>query len=62
MISSATADLGIQVCVTVGGSSANVGPTGGGKGNGCVIYDQRFQQLSTSLFNTITSSRFLLLI
>jgi hypothetical protein len=54
-ISSATADVGIQVCVTVDGSSANVGPTGGSNGNGCVTYDQRFQQLSTSLFNTITS-------
>jgi hypothetical protein len=54
-ISTATADVGIKVCVTVDGSSANVGPTGGANGDGCVIYDQRFQQLSTSLFNTMTN-------
>ena len=58
-ISSATADVGIQVCVTVDGKATNIGPTGDTAnnpgGDGCVIYDQRFQQLSTTLFNTITS-------
>jgi hypothetical protein len=58
-ISSATADVGIKVCVTVDTSAKNIGPTGDTAnnvgGDGCVVYDQRFQQLSTTLFNTITS-------
>lgn len=44
----ASADVGIQVCVTVDGSGDGVKPAS------CVIYDQRFQQISTNLFNVIT--------
>jgi hypothetical protein len=44
----ASADVGIQVCVTVDGSGTGVKPAS------CVIYDQRFQQISTNLFNIIT--------
>ena len=47
-VSSATADVGIQVCVTVDGSGAGVLPAS------CVIYDQRFQQLSSQLFSQLT--------
>ncbi len=47
-ISSASADVGIQVCVTVDNSGAGVKPSS------CVIYDQRFQQVSTNLFSVIT--------
>jgi hypothetical protein len=48
-ITTATADIGIQVCVTVDGSGAGILP------NSCVIYDQRFQQLSTNLFSQIST-------
>jgi hypothetical protein len=44
----ASADVGIEVCVTVDSSGAGVLPSS------CVIYDQRFQQISTNLFNVIT--------
>src|SRR5215467_2820711 len=47
-VSSATADTGIQVCVTVDGSGTGVFPAS------CVIYDQRFQQLSSQLFSQLT--------
>jgi len=48
-VPSATADVGIQVCVTVDGSGAGVLPTS------CVIYDERFQQISSQLFNQLTA-------
>jgi hypothetical protein len=47
-IPTASADVGIQVCVTVDGSSAGVLPAP------CVIYDQRFQELSSQLFSQLT--------
>src|SRR5215831_17751236 len=46
-ITVATADVGIQVCVTVDGLGAGVAPAS------CVTYDERFQQLSTNLFSVI---------
>jgi hypothetical protein len=48
-ITTAMADVGIQVCVTVDGKPDGILP------NNCVIYDQRFQQLSTNLFSQITT-------
>ncbi len=50
-VSSATAEIGIQVCVEVDGSGKNVQ---GGDTNGCAIYDERFQQVSTNLFSIIS--------
>jgi len=47
-IPTASADIGIQVCVTVDGSSAGVMPAP------CVIYDERFQQISSNLFSQLT--------
>jgi hypothetical protein len=47
-VPSATAEVGIQVCVTVDGSGANVLPTS------CVMYDERFQQLSSQLFSQLS--------
>ena len=47
-VPSATAEVGIQVCVTVDGSGTNVLPAS------CVIYDERFQQLSSQLFSQLT--------
>lgn len=46
-ISTASADVGIQVCVKVDGSSAGILPAP------CVIYDQRFQQISSQLFSQL---------
>ncbi len=48
---STSASVGVQVCVEVDGSGANVL---GGDVNGCAMYDERFQQISTNLFSTIT--------
>ncbi len=48
-ISTATADVGITVCVTVDGSATGILPAG------CVNYDERFQQISSQLFSTITT-------
>ncbi len=46
-VSSASADRGIEVCVTVDGSGDGVFPTS------CVVYDQRFQQISSQLFSQL---------
>src|SRR5262249_44969373 len=47
-IPTASADIGIQVCVTVDGSGTGVLP------KSCVIYDQRFQQISSQLFSQLS--------
>src|SRR4030042_5145757 len=46
-VSSASADVGIQFCVEVDGSGEGVLP------KSCVVYDQRFQQVSSQLFSQI---------
>jgi hypothetical protein len=46
-VPSASSDVGIEVCVTVDGSGAGVFP------KSCVVYDQRFQQISSQLFSQI---------
>ena len=47
-VPTATAEIGIQVCVTVDGSGTGVLPAS------CVIYDERFQQLSSQLFSQLS--------
>lgn len=47
-IPTASADVGIQVCVKVDDSGAGVLP------KSCVVYDDRFQQISSQLFSQIT--------
>src|SRR5262249_7051925 len=47
-VPSATADVGIEVCVTVDGKGDGVLPSS------CVVYDERFQQLSSNLFSQLT--------
>jgi len=47
-IPSATADVGIKVCVEVDSSGAAVLP------DSCVVYDQRFQQISSQLFSQLS--------
>ena len=48
-LSTASADVGIQVCVKVDGSSAGILPAP------CVIYDQRVQQISSQLFSQLAA-------
>jgi hypothetical protein len=48
-VSTASADVGIQVCVQVDGSSAGILPAP------CVIYDERFQQISSQLFSQLSA-------
>lgn len=48
-IPTASADVGIQVCVKVDGSGDGVLP------KSCVVYDQRFQQISSQLFSQISA-------
>ena len=48
-LSTTSADVGIQVCVKVDGSGTGVLP------KSCVVYDQRFQQLSSQLFSQISA-------
>jgi len=52
LTSSATAEVGIQVCVQVDGKGTGVV---GGDANGCAMYDERFQQLSSTLFSAVTA-------
>lgn len=55
-VPTATADVGIQVCVTVtdSGGKPVSGVVYGGDSNGCAVYDQRFQQISSGLFSQIS--------
>ncbi len=46
-ISTASADVGIQVCINVDGSGDGVLP------KDCAVYDQRLQQVSSQLFSQI---------
>ncbi len=46
-ISTASADVGIEVCLTVDGSGDGVLPSS------CAVYDQRFQQISSHLFDQL---------
>ncbi len=52
-VPTATADVGIQVCVSIDGSPLdNTSPV---KPAPCVTYDQRFQQISSQLFSQLTA-------
>ena len=50
-LNTATADIGIQVCVTVVGGKV----LPGGTETSCVVYDQRFQQISNTLFQNVAT-------
>jgi hypothetical protein len=56
-VNNATADVGIQVCVfvdpTISGNSVSGGLTV--QPTNCVVYDQRIQQVSNTLFGQLTS-------
>jgi len=51
-ITTATAEIGIQVCVQVDGSGANVV---GGDTNGCAIFDERLQQVNQNFLAAVAS-------
>src|SRR5712664_3688443 len=48
-VSTASADVGIQVCVKVDGSDAGILPAP------CITYDERFQQISSQLFSQLAA-------
>lgn len=50
---SSTAEIGINVCVEASGTAV-LPDTGNGAGKSCVIYDERFQQVSTNFFGLIS--------
>ncbi len=47
-VSTASADVGIEVCLTVDGSGEGILPSS------CAVYDQRFQQISSHLFDQLS--------
>ena len=56
-VNNATSDVGIDVCVYVDPTFVNGAPTGGLKVNptNCVVYDQRIQQVSNTLFGQLST-------
>ncbi len=52
-VPSATADVGIQVCISVDDSPIDGSPTPV-QPAACVVYDQRFQQVSSQLFSQLS--------
>jgi hypothetical protein len=56
-VTNATADVGIEVCVYVDPTFVKGAPTGGLTVNptNCVVYDQRIQQVSNTLFGQLSS-------
>ena len=48
-VPTATADVGIQVCLTIDGKEDGI------LSSPCVVYDQRFQQISSNLFSAIAN-------
>ncbi len=47
-LNSVSADVGIQVCVTIDGSTSGI------LSSPCVIYDERFQQVNSNLFSQLS--------
>jgi hypothetical protein len=54
-IPTATADVGIQVCVSVDGSAIDGSSPSPVQPAPCVTYDQRFQQISSQLFSQLSA-------
>src|SRR2546428_878752 len=54
-INTATADIGIKVCVQVAGGHVLPNPTPNAPDTSCLVYDQRFQQISNTLFANVAS-------
>jgi len=54
-IPSATADVGIKVCISVDGSPVDGSGPSPVLPTPCVVYDQRFQQISSQLFSQLSA-------
>src|SRR5881296_2543220 len=54
-VNTATADIGIKVCVQVAGGHVLPNVTPNAPDTSCLVYDQRFQQISNTLFANVTS-------
>ena len=54
-INTATADIGVEVCVQVAGGHVLPNPTPAAPDTSCIVYDQRFQQISNTLFTNVAT-------
>jgi hypothetical protein len=54
-ITTATADIGVKVCVHIDGGHVLPNATPGAGDTSCVVYDQRFQQISNTLFANVAA-------
>jgi len=54
-VNTATADIGIKVCVQVAGGHVLPNDTPNAADTSCLVYDQRFQQISNTLFANVTT-------
>src|SRR3989442_1691274 len=54
-INTATADIGVKVCVEVAGGHVLPNDTPNAPDTSCLVYDQRFQQISNTLFANVAS-------
>ena len=54
-VNTATADIGIKVCVQVAGGHVLPNSTPNAPDTSCLVYDQRFQQISNTLFANIAT-------
>src|SRR5207253_11112238 len=52
-INTATADIGVKVCVQVAGGHVLPNSTPNAPDTSCLVYDQRFQQISNTLFANV---------
>jgi hypothetical protein len=54
-VNTATADIGIKVCVQVAGGHVLPNDTPNAADTSCLVYDQRFQQISNTLFTNVAT-------
>jgi len=52
-VNTATADIGVKVCVQVAGGHVLPNNTPNAPDTSCIVYDQRFQQISNTLFANV---------
>src|SRR2546428_6268322 len=52
-VNTATADIGVKVCVQVAGGHVLPNNTPNAPDTSCIVYDQRFQPISNTLFATV---------
>ena len=52
-VNTATADIGVKVCVQVAGGHVLPNSTPNASDTSCLVYDQRFQRISNTLFTNV---------